>query len=102
MGLDATKPDIGACEQQRRRSDIVSTQSDQRLYCSLTGNYILTCFMQNFILASLCSRIDQFDSYLVRNSEDRFSRTMALMYLIPYLNQKDGVWNVIIDHVDLD
>ena len=63
--------------------------------------------MQNFILASLCSRTDWFESYLVRNPEDRFSRAMALMYLIPYLNQKDGVktssvWNVIIDHVDLD
>ena len=67
--------------------------------------------MQNFILASLCSRTDWFESYLVRNPKDRFSRAMALMsglmYLIPYLNQKDGVktssvWNLIIDHVDLD
>ena len=40
MGPDARKPDIGACEQQRRRPVIVSTQSDQRLYCSRTGNYI--------------------------------------------------------------
>ena len=47
--------------------------------------------MQNFILASLCSRTDWFESYLVRNQEDRFSRSMALMYLIPYLNQEDGV-----------
>ena len=59
--------------------------------------------MQNFVLASLCSRTD-----LVSNPEDRFSRVMALMYLIPYLTkQKEGVstpsvWNVIIDHVDLD
>ena len=44
--------------------------------------------MQNFILASLCSRTDWFESYLVRNPEDRFSRAMALMYLVPYLNQK--------------
>ena len=63
--------------------------------------------MQNFILASLCSRTDWFKSYLVRNPKARFSRAMALMYLIPYLNQKDGVktssvWNLIIDHVDLD
>ena len=63
--------------------------------------------MQNFILASLCSRTDLFESYLVRIPEDRFSRSMTLMYLIPYLNQKDcvktsSVWNVIIDHVDLD
>ena len=91
MGLDARKPDIGACEQQRRRPVFVSKKSDQRLYGSLTGNYIQTCIMQNFVLASLCSRTDWFDSYLVRNPEDRFSRAMALMYLIPYLNQKDGV-----------
>ena len=63
--------------------------------------------MQNFILASLCSRTDWFESYLVRTPKDRFSRAMALMYLIPYLNQKDSVktssvWNLIIDHVDLD
>ena len=91
MGLDARKPDIGACEQQRRRPVIVSTQSDHRLYCSLTGKYIETCFMQNFILVSLCSRTDWFEFYLVRKPEDRFSRAMALMYLIPYLNQKDSV-----------
>ena len=63
--------------------------------------------MQNFILASLCRRTDWFESYLVNNPEDRFSRAMALMYLIPILNQKDGVetsrvCNVILDHVDLD
>ena len=37
---DARKPDFGACEQQRRRPVSVSTQSDQRLYCSLVGKYI--------------------------------------------------------------
>ena len=36
-------------------------------------------------------RTDWFESYLVRNPEDRLSRAMALMYLIPDLNQKDGV-----------
>ena len=60
--------------------------------------------MQNFILASLCSQTDWFGSYSVRNPQERFSRGM---YIITYLNQKDpvwtpSVWNVIIDHVDLD
>ena len=56
MGLDARKSDFGACEQQRRRSVFVCTQSDRRLYCSLIGKYnIFTCLMQNFILTSLCS-----------------------------------------------
>ena len=32
MGLDVRKPEVGACEQQRRRPVHVSTQSDQRLY----------------------------------------------------------------------
>ena len=41
MGLDARKPDFGACEQQRRRPVFVSSQSDQRLYCSLVGKYII-------------------------------------------------------------
>ena len=41
MGLDrdARKPDFGAWEYQRRRPVFVSTQSDQRLYCSLVGKY---------------------------------------------------------------
>ena len=39
MGPDARKPDFGACEQQRRRPVFLSTQSDQRLYCSLIGKF---------------------------------------------------------------
>ena len=48
MGTDVRKPDFGAWEQQRRRPVFVSMQSDQRLYCSLIGNNILTCLMQKF------------------------------------------------------
>ena len=44
--------------------------------------------MQNFILASFCSRTDWFESYSVRNPQERFSSEMVLMYIITYLNQK--------------
>ena len=57
MGLDARKPDFGACEQQRRGPVFVSTQSGQRLYCSIVGKYIIskiaTCKIS--FLAGLCS-----------------------------------------------
>ena len=37
-----------------------------------------TCWSRNFkTLASLCSWADRFESYLVENPEDRFSRDMA-------------------------
>ena len=39
MGLDARKSDFGAYKQQRCRSVFVSTQSDQRLYCSLIRKF---------------------------------------------------------------
>ena len=55
IGPDARKPDFGACKQQRHRPVFLSTQSDQRLYCSLIGKFnVQTCLMQNFILTSLC------------------------------------------------
>ena len=37
MGLIMRKPFFVICDKQRRRSAFVSTQSDQRLYCSLPG-----------------------------------------------------------------
>ena len=39
LGLDARKPVIGVCEQQRRRPACASAQSDQRLRYSLIGKY---------------------------------------------------------------
>ena len=78
------KPVYVICEQQRRRSVCTSAQSDQRLCCSLSGCYnTSTCYSQNFKnLASLCSWTGRFESYLVANSEDRFSRDVAHVYVI--------------------
>ena len=67
------------CKQQRRRSACASVQSDQRLCYSLLRYYNISSFyIQNFKpLASLCSWADRFESYLVKNPEDRFSRDEA-------------------------
>ena len=73
------KPVYAICEQQRRRSACASTQSDQRLCCSLPGYCnTYTCYRRNSKpLASLCSRAGRFESYQVENPEDRFSRDKA-------------------------
>ena len=68
MGPDARKPDFGACKQQRRRPVFLSTQSDQRLYCSLIGKF-------NGLS-------------LTQKPTRQVSPEMALMYLTTYLNQK--------------
>ena len=75
------KPVYAICEQRRRRSDCASAQSDQRLCCSLLGEYnISTFYNRNFkILASLCGWAVQFESHLVGNPEDRFSHDVAQM-----------------------
>ena len=67
------------CEQQRRRSACVSVQSDQCLCCSLLGQYnTTTCYSQNFkTLANPISWAGRFESFLVANPEDRFSRDKA-------------------------
>ena len=64
------------CEQQRRRSACASTQSDQRLCCSLPGWYnISACHSRNFkTLARLISWAGRFESHLFGNPVDRFSR----------------------------
>ena len=69
------KPVFSLCEQQRRRSTCASAQSDQRLYCSLPGQYnASTCYSRSFkTLACFCSSAGRFESYLVENPEDRFS-----------------------------
>ena len=73
------KPAYAICEQQRRRLACASAQSDQRLCCSLPGQYNISSFyFYNFkTLASLCSLAGRFESYLVKNPEDRFSRDGA-------------------------
>ena len=59
------------------------TQSDQRICCSLPRQYNISCFcIWNLKpLAGLCSWAGRFESYLVENPEDRFSRDEA--QLIP-------------------
>ena len=62
------------CEQQRRRSACASVQSDQHLCCSLPRqNNISSFYIGNFM--NLVA--DRFESYLVRNPKDRFSRDEA-------------------------
>ena len=65
----ARKSDFVVSEQQRRRPDCASTQSDQRLCSSLSEKYYDSAsYAENFnILASICSCVDQFESCLVRN-----------------------------------
>ena len=77
------KPVYVIYEQQRRRSACASAQSDQRLCCSLPGwNDTYTCYSRNFkTLASLCSLAPWFESNLVANPEDRFSRDVAHLLL---------------------
>ena len=70
---------LAICEQQRCRSACASVQSDQHLYCSLLWlNNTYTCKIQKFkTLACACSSAGWFESYLVGNPEDRFSRDEA-------------------------
>ena len=54
LGLDARKPVLGVCEQQKHRPACTSVQSDQRLCYSLIGKYIYTGYDLNVdVLASL-------------------------------------------------
>ena len=73
------KPVLAICEQQRRRSACASALSDQHLCCSLLGwNNTSTCNIQKFkTLASFWSWESRFESTLVKNPEDRFSRDVA-------------------------
>ena len=73
------KPVYAICEQQRSRSAWAFAQSDQRLFCSLPRYYNSSSFyIQNFkFLPSFCGCAGQFESTLVANPEDRFSRNEA-------------------------
>ena len=72
-------PVYAICEQQRRRSTCAFAQSDQRLYCSLFRLYnISSLHTCNFMtLAGFFSSSGGFESYLVENPENRFSRDEA-------------------------
>ena len=62
-----------------------AAQSDQCLYCTLMESIISK--LASCKISFLFSCTDWFESYSVRNPQDRFSRTMALLYRIFYLNQ---------------
>ena len=73
------KPVYAICERQRRRSACSSAQPDQRLCCLQSRWYNSSSFyIQNCKpLASFCGCTVRFESYLVENPEDRFSRDEA-------------------------
>ena len=81
------KPVYTICEQQRRRSACASAQSDQHLCCSLPRKYNISSFyIRNFKpLASFCGCVGWFESYLVENHEDRFSRDEAQMVSLSFI-----------------
>ena len=85
------KPVYAICEQQRRRSACDSAQSDQRLCCSPPRKYtIFSFYIQNCKpLASFCGCAGRFESYLVANPEDRFSRDDAHVRLISNAGSTD-------------
>ena len=67
----------------RRRSACTSAQSDQHLCCSLPRSYNTSSFyIRNFKpLPSFCGCAGRFESTLVANPEDRFSRDGAQVIL---------------------
>ena len=73
------KPVYAICEQQGRRSACASAQSDQHLCCSLPTQYNTSSYyIWNLKpLPSFCGCAGWFESTLVANSEDRFSRDVA-------------------------
>ena len=87
MSRAMRKPFFAICEQQRRRSACASAQSDQRLCYSLSGYYNSSSFyIQNFkCLPSVCGCAGRFESTLVANPEDRFSRDEAHIMLLVHL-----------------
>ena len=87
MSYIMRKPVYAICEQQRRRSACASAQSDLGLCCSLSGYYSTsTCYSWNFkTLASIWSWAGQFESYLVGNPKNRFSRDEAQMVFCQHI-----------------
>ena len=80
MSHTMKKTVFAICEQQRRRSACTSMQSNQHLcFCCLDSIIPRLAIARISRLASLCSWAGQFESYLVENPEDRFSRDESLM-----------------------
>ena len=65
------KPVFAICEQQRRRSACASAITTSTQYSRIFKT-----------LASFCGSAGWFESYLVANPEDRFSRDVALMGML--------------------
>ena len=82
------KPVYAICEQQRCRSACAFAQSDQHLCFSLPRQYNTSSFYtRNFKpLPSFCGCTGRFESYLVKNPEDKFSRDGAHLVM----HQLDG------------
>ena len=84
------------CEHQTKRSACASAQSDQGFcYPLLRQDNTSSFYIQNFKpLASFCCCAGQFESYLVGNPEDRFSRDEAHIFCtdfsLCYINVSDG------------
>ena len=79
MSLVMRQPVYAICEQQRRRSACAPAQSDLRLCCSLPRYCNTSSFyIRNFkTLPSSCGCAGRFESTLVENPEDRYSRDDA-------------------------
>ena len=96
------KPVLAICEQRRCRSACASAQSDQHLYCSLPIDiYYNTSgfYTRNFKpLPSFCGWAGGFESYLVENPEDRFSRDGAHFKFIRQSQAKVKTATVIALH----
>ena len=84
------KPVYAICEQKRRRF----AQSDQRLCWSLPREYnTFSFYIRDFKpLTSFCDCADRFESALVANPEDRFSRDEAHMVLWWFYGE---TWKII-------
>ena len=88
------KPVLAICEQQRCRSACAFAQSDRHLCCSLLRYYDTSClYIQNFKpLPSCWSWAGRFESYLVANPKDRFSRDEVHLYITKVWLLLCGLW----------
>ena len=79
------KPVYAIFQQQRRRSACASAQSARSLISTFVVGCLetiipetFTCYIHNFrTLASLWSGVGLFESYVIENTKDRFSRDEA-------------------------
>ena len=84
-GLNARKPVLGVCEQQRCRSACASAQSDQRLVILSLESIISSLDMSEisiFYLFSVYSWGDWLEFCFVRNPEVMFCREAKCLSLI--------------------